>query len=77
MEVDCPSSQGSFQNSSGLFPNRWKSLFDLLAEIELPQPNHLRSAINCNNTLSLICVFSGRLFLPLLAHQAGAVSDPI
>ena len=77
MERDCPSSQGTFQNIVGPSSSRWKSLFDLCAEIRLHQPSHFCSATNCVNKLTRTFVFVGRSVLPMLAHQAGVVNDPM
>lgn len=41
IQVDCPSSQGAFQNHVGPFTRRWMSILDMFAEIKLPQPSHL------------------------------------
>ena len=76
-KMDCPSAQGIFQNGVGPFSGRWKSLFDLFAEIQLPQPNHFASATNCVNKLARIFVFVCRSVLPSLADQAGVVNDPL
>ena len=77
IKIDCPSTQGVFQNCTGPFYGRWKAIFDLFTEIKFPQPNHFVSESNFVNKLTRIFVFTCRSVLPLLEHQAGVVNDPI
>ena len=62
---------------NGFFSGRWKYVFDWLAEIKFPQSNHFVSSTNCVNKLVRIFIFVSRFVLPMLAHQAGVVNDPI
>ena len=77
IKVDTPSCTGTFHNSIGPFCGRWNVIFDQCTEIKFPQPNHFCSATNSLNKLTRIFVFVSRSVLPMLAHQAGVVNDPI
>ena len=77
IKVDCPEVLGSFTCPTGPLANRWYKMFDMMVEIKFPLPNHFCSANNTLNKLTRMFLFVGRSVLPLLAHQAGVLKDPI
>ena len=77
VKVDCPAIPSILPVGGRPLAARWYRIFDSMVEIKFPLPNHFCSA-NCTlNKLTRLFLFVGRSVLPLLAHQAGVVKDPI
>ena len=77
VKVDCPTLPVDSATEGRPLAARWYRIFDSMVEIKFPLPNHFCSANSTLNKLTRMFLFVGRSVLPLLAHQAGVVKDPI